>query len=370
MESSRHRLVRINTLTGSYKGKWQEIRSHPPIPARRCYHSASIYNESLLIYGGQDFAEGVFNDLWKFAFDIQDPSQEHWEQLETSGDKPGKLCRHKSIISNSQMYIFGGNDSVNENNWVFVLDLHTKIWRKIESGISAVDSYSSVVIDHKWIIFGGYIAENMANELFEFDLNSEKWSHIEINGEKPCPRVDHTAVVKDHSMWVYGGKGIEDHLQDLWKLNLNNHSWEQIHYIGNGPGTVSGHSALTYGDVMLIFGGYRDILKETNEMYTYDFLNNNWVLIQNEMQVSDPVTYGDVDKYNKKVKKLEKSDQSKVLLYTGPANPMQGRVEGKFPHSRDGHSAVLFENTMIVFGGDRHQMAFNDLYSYSVHEIN
>lgn len=369
MEPTRTKLVRINTLRGSYRGKWQEMRSPPPIPSRRCYHSASIHNNTLLIYGGQDFSEGVYNDLWQFTINSSNSSQEHWERIQTSGQVPGSLCRHSSITHDSKLYIFGGNDGNSDNSFVYILDLQSRVWRKLESDILPVDSYSSVVFSDKWVIFGGYVGGNMINEVFEFDLNSEKWTGLECNGEKPSPRVDHTAVINENFMWVYGGKGSEEHLQDLWKLDLNNRNWEQVRYLGNGPGTVSGHSALAYGDVMLVFGGYRDILKETNEMYTYDFLNNNWVLIQNEMQVSDPVTLEEIQQFNKKMKKMENNESGKVVLYGGPPNQMQGRIKGKFPHSRDGHSAVLFEDMMIVFGGDRHQMAFNDLYCYSVHEI-
>ena len=58
----RRRTLRINTLTGSYKGLWEELRVVPPYPPRRCNHSASIINNKLIIYGGQDLSEGVFHD--------------------------------------------------------------------------------------------------------------------------------------------------------------------------------------------------------------------------------------------------------------------------------------------------------------------
>ena len=34
--------------------------------------------------------------------------------------------------------------------------------------------------------------------------------------------------------------------------------------------------------------------------------------------------------------------------------------------ARDGHSACIYNNNLIIFGGDRHQMAFNDLYTISM----
>jgi len=34
----------------------------------------------------------------------------------------------------------------------------------------------------------------------------------------------------------------------------------------------------------------------------------------------------------------------------------------KVPAARDGHSAILYGNSLFIFGGDRHHMPFNDLY--------
>eukprot|EP01017_Pseudomicrothorax_dubius_P050000 TRINITY_DN9388_c0_g1_i2.p1 TRINITY_DN9388_c0_g1~~TRINITY_DN9388_c0_g1_i2.p1 ORF type:complete len:240 (+),score=56.34 TRINITY_DN9388_c0_g1_i2:379-1098(+) len=46
-----------------------------------------------------------------------------------------------------------------------------------------------------------------------------------------------------------------------------------------------------------------------------------------------------------------------------------GRVVGVKPCPRDGHSAVVLGNELVVFGGDRHKMSFNDLYICDLKEI-
>lgn len=364
---TKNKLLRINTLKGSYKGKWEEIRASHFIPSRRCYHSASIYKDSLIIYGGQDLSEGVFGDMWVFNLNREKPSQERWYQVNGSGDCPGNLCRHTSIVYNDEMYIFGGTDGSTENNSVFVLNFNGYFWRRIAGNVPAIDSHTSVIYDSKMIVFGGYIGGNLINDTYVFDILTSSWVLANINN-KPEEREDHTGVLYGNSMWVYGGKGIDGPLDDLWMLNLDNLIWTRIQYNGNSPGTVSGHSACAYGDVMFIFGGARDILKETNEMYTYDFVNNNWVLIQTETLIDDPVTPVDVDHFNAKLKRKDHLEPGKITLYNGPPSPLQGRIKDKIPYSRDGHSANLYENYMIIFGGDRHQVSFNDLYSYSVEQ--
>ena len=38
-------------------------------------------------------------------------------------------------------------------------------------------------------------------------------------------------------------------------------------------------------------------------------------------------------------------------------------MKGRRPPARDGHTGIVFENHMVVFGGDRHHMPFNDLFA-------
>lgn len=39
-----------------------------------------------------------------------------------------------------------------------------------------------------------------------------------------------------------------------------------------------------------------------------------------------------------------------------------GKIRGKRPAARDGHTGVVFGNLFVVFGGDRHHMPFNDTF--------
>ena len=32
------------------------------------------------------------------------------------------------------------------------------------------------------------------------------------------------------------------------------------------------------------------------------------------------------------------------------------------PQARDGHACIVYENKMVIFGGDRHHNPFNDLF--------
>lgn len=49
----------------------------------------------------------------------------------------------------------------------------------------------------------------------------------------------------------------------------------------------------------------------------------------------------------------------------------KGKVVARnnYPAARDGHFAGIFKNHLWVFGGDRHLMAFNDLYHIDLRDL-
>jgi hypothetical protein len=46
-----------------------------------------------------------------------------------------------------------------------------------------------------------------------------------------------------------------------------------------------------------------------------------------------------------------------------------GVIKGKRPTARDGHSGIVDDDKMYIFGGDRHHMPFNDLYCLDLKSI-
>ena len=60
-------------------------------------------------------------------------------------------------------------------------------------------------------------------------------------------------------------------------------------------------------------------------------------------------------------------DGSPMMRRTSAAGDTQiYHVKGKRPAARDGHTGVIFQDHLIVFGGDRHHMPFNDSYVFNI----
>ena len=69
--------------------------------------------------------------------------------------------------------------------------------------------------------------------------------------------------------------------------------------------------------------------------------------------------------------KRRRMDKTNAVDISGlsPTKAKRGpKITGNRPRPRDGHSADLFGNYMIIFGGDRHHMPFNDLFSLNLEE--
>mmetsp|Transcript_322 Transcript_322/g.360 ORF Transcript_322/g.360 Transcript_322/m.360 type:complete len:183 (+) Transcript_322:703-1251(+) len=68
---------------------------------------------------------------------------------------------------------------------------------------------------------------------------------------------------------------------------------------------------------------------------------------------------------NKK-RKLGASISPDIVNLSPTKAPRNSKVSGTRPRPRDGHSALLWEGSMVIFGGDRHHMPFNDLFTLNI----
>jgi len=54
------------------------------------------------------------------------------------------------------------------------------------------------------------------------------------------------------------------------------------------------------------------------------------------------------------------------MLRRNPNENQIFHVKGKRPAARDGHTGIVFQDHLIIFGGDRHHMPFNDSYVFNL----
>lgn len=67
-------------------------------------------------------------------------------------------------------------------------------------------------------------------------------------------------------------------------------------------------------------------------------------------------------------RKTPKSQQRTVKASSVRFDEGKNWMVGKKPCARDGQIAVVYQDYMLIFGGDRHMMSFHDVYYFRMDE--
>eukprot|EP00347_Sterkiella_histriomuscorum_P009022 403342827 len=318
----------------------------------RYRHTAISTDTSMYIFGGIDQQQERFNDIQEYFYETQS-----WTRVVTIGNSPSARTFHQSINFQGYLYVIGGFDGMKRNDMYRIylggtkqiaqnnnnshLDqLYNDYQKKdkIQAQIFTDDYFNNMKVG-EWLkikpqgcfitprtgdipmprsgargvgfrdclyFFGGYQKKSgeYYNDLFYYDLNRKRWDRqIDMEGEIPSERTDHTACLYDGQLYIFGG-------------------WKKISGDGTLPLNRFGHTAVVYEHSMFIFGGWNghDTL---DDIYQYSFASNFWYELK--------------------------------------------RAKGPKPKPRYRHTAVMCGGSMIVFGGvDTDQQRFNDLFIYEI----
>ena len=146
-------------------------------------------------------------------------------------------------------------------------------------------------------------------------------TRVETLGSFPLPRANATLTLyedtkkKNAELYLFGGEyfdGVANiFLNHLLKYDIGKTEWKQIH-CPDAPPPRCAHSCVYYNHSFYIFGG------ETSKGETFYHYKDLW-------------------RYDIKAQKWEELKPSKAV--------------GSQPTARSGHSAVVWKNYMIIFGG-------------------
>ena len=423
---SAYALIEFETATS----KWYSIRPKGIIPNQRSNHSAILYNGMLYLFGGNELNSDSFSDLWSIDIsNIEDhiagkiSKEIVWNQLEQTGDKPGKVSNHGAIVYKDQMIIYGGTfNYINSEKCMFNLNLKTLEWKAInQKGIkpSTRDEHSVVLYNDSLLVFGGSLTKGaFANDLWVYSIQSEEWKKIESTGPQPMPRSGHSACILEADMYIFGGLTDENkRCNDLWVCHLSNYQWEEVK-VENPPKARSYHSMNTFEGKIYIFGGLLSITQELNDVYSFDPADKKWVkqfdttltprayhsyqmtsVKKESPKKQDQSPHKEIGSNNKEPNNkeldlarnnlitpmtqrmmnsplIEHCDKSfdvyyqqlkkkkKALQGMSPKSHSEQEyvAQGYFPCVRSSHRTVISNTSMVVVAGDKHQMPLNDLF--------
>ncbi|KAI8338125.1 hypothetical protein BC941DRAFT_395928 [Chlamydoabsidia padenii] len=176
----------LHQLTYSDKDEctWKRViytKGRPP--AKRNDHSATLWDNKLVIFGGSsEEDEKYHNDIA-----ILDLTTMTWEYPATFGNQPQGRIRHAATIYNNKLYITGGITSSSCSSYpdtLLILDLVTWIWQDPIPFVRRTQ-HITFVYHHRLYLFGG-LQQDMTrtNDLYFIHLDNDDVSlvtHIDIH---------------------------------------------------------------------------------------------------------------------------------------------------------------------------------------------
>jgi Galactose oxidase, central domain/Kelch motif len=340
--------------------KKPKIQGNPPQP--RYGHSAILYQNSMIIFGGER------NDTYETLSDVHllDLETWTWTQPEISGEIPDSRSFHTAVLFQEKMLVWGGYKEAKDGGYIFtdlavhILNLKTWQWSQVTPNGTPPkprSHHSLALFEDKLFIDGGsYDIYFALDDIHLLDLTQMCWIDIEVDNCSSCAlaglKVRGNKLIKFLGDAAYGG-----FCQDIFTLELGDFDsinqlkfqWHKAKFEGidNYKYQISVlESEEDYDD------DYDDDYEEEeNEnvipcrtIHGYGEFGDNLVLYAG-MAPGDGVshvTIGDLVLLN-----LPAVGENTSSTYT----TIVPEVKGKFPPPRFGHSTIQFNHQMIVYGG-------------------
>lgn len=266
-------------------------------------------------------------------------------------------------------------------NLLPVLKGHVPRARKFHT-MTAVDDHSLFVIgglcsaeDTRDSTVAKMSKENPAvtSSVNRLSVRDASWHQVPTEGEfHPSGRGMHSAVNYQGDIFVFGSHNKKD--PQLYMLKCALGVWRLVEDSGQQPPPTAGHSCVVAGDTMWVFGG-EDDKGVTNRLSCFEFETRQWTQVDSVTADGSPL--------------LPRRDHSAVvyeelmLVFGGFGNDsdqlefMQFSAINKSwsevfvcserrPEKRGGHCCELYHQYMMIFGGMHHGKLMNDLWVFDI----
>jgi hypothetical protein len=205
-------------------------------------------------------------------------------------------------------------------------------------------------------------------------------------------------VIHGDNAYIFGGTGADSlETNEFWKLDLTNKTWEEVHGFQkqsdplerNSPATALKTRGYLTMKTKKFYGTFKQIgystikpvsanttpatksmaksasmreLPSTKKKKQFD-LSEVFNPDEPKVKTEEPLSPVSIMMSNSIVLK---STAKKPLkdVYKGPTEKEEGEIAAKIPCARDGHAAAVHNDRMVIFGGDRGKISFNDLHFY------
>ncbi|NXX42946.1 TYW23 protein, partial [Tricholaema leucomelas] len=201
----------------------------PGSPSPRWCHAMCLSDlGTAVLIGGQGINQQSCEDaLWKLEID-----SDFWLPVDFQLQNAMPLCLYGHTATydpdTRRIYVFGGIKEDRDYSSIYILDTVTWKWLLVAAkGRVPVLTYHSANIYHKELfVFGGTLprkasvaVESCSNMLYVFNPEHEIWYQPILEGEKPLPRLGHSATLLKNKLLIFGGRRTSLYLSDMHILD-------------------------------------------------------------------------------------------------------------------------------------------------------
>jgi hypothetical protein len=233
--------------------KWSSVSPGANQPTQRAFHTAAVYNDSIIFHGGKD-GKTVHRDMYYFH-----TVSMTWSISPIIVATPSGRFGHSSVVYKDKLYLFGGTDGNEYFNNLIVFDFIRNEWSYpdvVGTPPTSRAMYGSCLLENLWIIHGGINANSKyLNDFKILNLNNLTWYSLRTHGIPASPRYGHSLSISGPDMIIYGGWGVGGCAR-MKIFNLENLEWMDSE---GGEEPRYGHTANVVGSNVLIIGGFDGI---------------------------------------------------------------------------------------------------------------
>ncbi|KAF1430269.1 tRNA wybutosine-synthesizing protein 2/3/4, partial [Spheniscus humboldti] len=201
----------------------------PGSPSPRWCHAMCLGDlGTAVLIGGEGVNQQSCKDaVWKLEID-----SDFWLPVGFQQQNAMPLCLHGHTATydpdTKRIYIFGGIREDKDYSGIYILDTVTWKWLLVAAkGRMPVLTYHSATIYRKELfVFGGTFPKKASlavgpcsNVLYVFNPEHEIWYQPISEGEKPLPRLGHSATLLKNKLLIFGGRRTSLYLSDMHILD-------------------------------------------------------------------------------------------------------------------------------------------------------
>lgn len=304
-----------------------------------------------------------------------------WTSPKYSGMPPRTRSLHVGIVVGDALYIFGGYDGSSRVNDLYKFDFKQSKWMSIHTPTlspSARDRHVAVAHGAGIYIFGGYDGNNRVSDFWHYDPEQQQWLLVEGSGQPPTPRHSHSGVEYNGSMYIFAGYD-GNYRSDFHAFDFVHRKWLVVPVKGSAPKARYRTSAVSCKNKMLVVGGH-DGAKHLNDFYQFDFDANVWSLIEPQGNAPAPsprdshsaVVYGDSMYLFGGSTGAARNDLYEFRFDTRQWREVRPSAQGVHsgtpivPCPRFCHTGVVYSSALFVFGGYDGQNRLNDFWQFKL----